>query len=205
MDIEIRPLTPDLAEEYARFFDTTPHDDCREEHRCYCVPWCSDDCSGDYEARYLSSAEKRRQYAIQCVKNGAIRGYLAYAGGKVVGWCNANDKADCQKCYGWRRYLGYVPAEASDAGIQVKSVFCFTVAPEMKRHGVATRLLQRVCNDAAQEGFDFVEAYPNREPVDEALKNCGPIEMYRKCGFSMCLEAEQGFVMRKQLNFPRTS
>ena len=34
MDIEIRKLTPDLAEEYVNFFDITPHDDNVEEHKC---------------------------------------------------------------------------------------------------------------------------------------------------------------------------
>lgn len=29
--------------------------------------------------------------------------------------------------------------------------------------GVATKLLERVCQDAAADGFDFVEAYVNKE------------------------------------------
>lgn len=49
MNIEIRKLAPEHAEDYVRFFDTTPHDDCVDEHKCYCVCWCSDDCEGrDY-------------------------------------------------------------------------------------------------------------------------------------------------------------
>ena len=199
MAIEIRKLTPDLAEDYVHFFDATPHDDLVDEHKCYCVPWCSDDSSGDYEAKYLSSPQKRRNRASQNVKNSIIQGYLAYYNYKVVGWCNANTKADCLKCYGWRRYMGYVPIEDTNTGIKVKSILCFTIAPEMKRKGIATRLLERVCKDAAQDGFDFVEAYPNKESIDEAAKNCGPFEMYKKSGFTVYHEAEQGFVMRKQL------
>lgn len=37
MNIEIRKLTPDLAEDYIHFFDTTPHDDNVDAHKCYCV------------------------------------------------------------------------------------------------------------------------------------------------------------------------
>jgi len=37
MNLEIRRLTPDLAEDYARFFDRTPHDNHVDEHKCYCV------------------------------------------------------------------------------------------------------------------------------------------------------------------------
>ena len=43
MNIEIRKLIPDLAEEYVHFFDVTPHDDNIDEHKCYCVTWRSDD------------------------------------------------------------------------------------------------------------------------------------------------------------------
>ena len=42
----------------------------------------------------------------------------------------------------------------------VKSVFCYAIAPKMKRKGFATSLLERVCDDALQDGFDFVKAYP---------------------------------------------
>lgn len=199
MNIEIRQLTSELVEDYVRFFDTTPHDDLVDEHKCYCVPWCSDDSSGDYEVKYLSSPEKRRNRAIQNIKSNIIQGYLAYCDNKVVGWCNANTKADCLKCYGWRRYMGYVPIEDTNTSIKVKSILCFTIAPEMKRKGIAMSLLERVCKDAAQDGFDIVEAYPNKEAIDEATKNCGPFEMYKKSGFAVYHEAEQGFIMRKQL------
>ena len=45
MDIEIRKLAPGLVEDFARFFDTTPHWDKsdRDELPCYCVTWRNDD------------------------------------------------------------------------------------------------------------------------------------------------------------------
>ena len=36
MAISIRRLVPD-AEDYVHFFDSTPHDDNVDEHKCYCV------------------------------------------------------------------------------------------------------------------------------------------------------------------------
>ena len=112
MNIEIRKLQPDLAEEYAHFFDETPHDD-------------------------------------------------------------------------------------HNANVKVKSIFCYVVAPDMKKNGIATRLVEYVCNDATADGFDFVEAYPNVEytPLD-----CrGPLAMYEKCGFSKSTEREGRVVVRKAL------
>lgn len=198
MKFGIRKLTPALTEDYLHFFDSTPHDDSVDEHKCYCVCWCGDDCTGDYESRNLSSREKRRNYSIQCVEDGRIQGYLAYWGKEVVGWCNANVKSDCLNCYGWKKHLGYAPLEEVGSGLRVKSVFCFAVAPQWKRRGVATQLLERVCADASAEGFHFVEAYPQREFSDR--QNGGPFELYCKNGFSLIIETEQGLVMRKQVN-----
>lgn len=195
MAIEIRKLIPGLAEDYVHFFDITSHDDNVDEHKCYCVCWCND----DYEGKDLSTAEKRRKYALQYVKGNNIHGYLAYSGDVVVGWCNANTKSDCLKCASWRRFMAYVPLEESSTGIKVKSIFCFVIASEMKRQGIATLLLERVCKDAAQDGFDFVEAYPYKESSYQSSDFGGHFEMYTKVGFHVSLETEQGLVMRKKL------
>lgn len=195
MDIEIRKLIPELAEDYVRFFDTTPHDNNVDEHKCYCVCWCND----DYEGKDLSTVEKRRECALQYVKGNNIQGYLVYSGDTVVGWCNANTKSDCLKCASWRRFMDYVPLEESNTGIKVKSIFCFVIALEMKRKGIATLLLERVCKDALQDGFDFVEAYPYKESSYQSSDFGGHFEMYKKSGFDLSFETEQGLVMRKRL------
>jgi len=195
MAIEIRKLIPGLAEDYVNFFDTTPHDDNMDEHKCYCVCWCND----DYDGKDFSTVDKRRKYALPYVKGNNIQGYLAYSGDVVVGWCNANTKADCLKCASWRRFMDYVPLEESNTGIKVKSIFCFVIAPEMKRKGIATLLLGRACKDAFQDGFDFVEAYPYKESSYQSSDFGGHFEMYKKSGFYVSLETEQGLVMRKQL------
>lgn len=195
MHIEIRQLTPELLEDYLHFFDTTPHADHRDDHKCYCVWWCNDDCEG----KDFLPLEKRRDYAIRYVRGNNIQGYLAYQDDKVAGWCNANTKSDCLKCYCWRRFMGAVPTEEARQGVRVKSIFCFAIAPEMKRKGIAKRFLERVCQDAAQDGFDFVEAYPNKEFVNEAEDFMGPAELYKQSGFTVYCETEQKLVMRKPL------
>ena len=76
MNIEIRKLTPELAKNMFCFFDTTPHDDNVDAHKCYCVCWCSDDFVG----KGFFYSRKRREYALQYVREGYIQGYLAYQG-----------------------------------------------------------------------------------------------------------------------------
>ena len=95
--------------------------------------------------------------------------------------------------------MGSVPTEDFTAGLMVKSIFCFVIAPEMRRKGIAQLLLERVCQDAAQDGYDLVEAYPEKEFINECEDYQGPIELYKKSGFAVYHEAGQKFVMRKQL------
>lgn len=196
MQIEIRKLTPDLLEDYLYFFETDAHADNKDEDRCYCVCWCVDD---HREGKDFSSPEKRRELAIQYVNSGMIQGYLAFYDGKVVGWCNANTKSDCLNCISWLRHKVPVNIAQSTPGIKVKSVFCFTIAPEMKRKGIAAQLLQRVCQDAANDGFDVVEAYPNKQFINMFADFYGPLEIYKRSGFVIHDEWGGKFVVRKSL------
>lgn len=108
MSIEIKKLTPDMADDYVRFFEETPHNE-KWHSKCYCVCWCS----SEPEGIDCSTEEKRRAVALKFVKDGKLQGYLAYSGGQVVGWCNANTKLDCLTCGGWRYLMGSVPTDES--------------------------------------------------------------------------------------------
>ena len=199
MEINIRKLTPELVEDYIAFFDNTPHNHPHGKAKCYCVYWCS----GESEGQPFNTKSARREYAIQAVKDGRIQGYLAYCGDDVVGWCNANAKSACLRCAGWLgmngKRKGFIPTEEATPEVRVKSVFCFTVAPQAQRQGVATQLLARVCQDAAQEGFDFVEAYPDREVTDKSEDFVGYAAMYQRQGFELYHETNRKRVMRKPL------
>ena len=200
MNIEIRKLTPDLAEAYVHFFDVTPHDVNIDEQKCYCVTWRSDASYASDGNHWHPTREERRRRAVQFVKEGSLQGYLAYQGDKIVGWCNAN--ADCRGCVNYLRE--FWPIEEYREDIKVKSIFCFVIAPEMQRKGVATRLVERICKDAADDGFDFVEAYTSMELLDATHHYVGFLRMYEKCGFEKCAEREGKVVMRKALSRPQS-
>ena len=193
MDIEIRKLTPDLAEDYARFFDTTPHNAEGDGIKCYCVIMRSDDSYAGDGDHWFPTQEERRERAIGFVRAGSLQGYLACRGDKIVGWCNAT--ADCQ--LGVNHLRSYYPIEEYRADVKVKSIFCFVIAPEVQRMGVATKLVERVCQDAAADGFDFIEAYPNKEYA--VYNHTGPLAMYETCGFRIRAEREGRVVVRKAL------
>lgn len=195
MKIEIRRLTPNLAEDYARFFDVTPHNVNTDGGKCYCVTWRSDDSYVGNGDHWFASCEERREKALQFVRAGSLQGYLAYCEDEIVGWCNAN--GNCQLCVDYLR--SYWPIEEYRRDIRIKSVFCFVIAPQKQKQGIATQLLERVCKDAADEGFDFVEAYVNEKWIESDDEFRGPPAMYEKCGFKIYAQREGRAVVRKAL------
>lgn len=152
MNIEVRKLTPEDAEAYVEFFDTTPHDDHVPEHTCYCV-----------------------------------------------NWCNANTKSDCINCAGLVFALPDLQKVVSAPEEKVKVIYCFMVAEEYQRQGVACRLLQAVCEDAKKEGFDYIEAYPQKDASVTWMQFMGFDELYKKEGFEHYEELDDKYVVRKYL------
>lgn len=59
--------------------------------------------------------------------------------------------------------------------------------------------MERVCKDAADDGFDFVEAYPLKGYINEAKDYMGPVGLFRKHGFTVYGETEDRFILRKPL------
>ena len=197
MHIEVKKLTPELADDYARFFDTTPHNNDNHGDKCYCVTFCRDNVYNNGGEHWYPTASERRTHGIRRVKDSDIQGYLAYSGGEVIGWCNANAKSDCQKIIENMRARAGFPVEDECGGEKTKCVFCFAIAPKMQRAGVAAQLLEFICRDAAADGFDFVEAMTHREFTQDGFR--GVLELYEKCGFVVHAECEGRVVVRKLL------
>lgn len=187
-------LSPAYLPDYLYFFEHVAHTDYPEWDRCYCLDYCGTDNRKE-AASIFGDADTRRDYAIRYVNEGVLRGYLAYADGQVVGWCNANDRAPCRHCAGYEEML----PDRSEDGLRVKSVFCFTVAPAMRGRHIATAMLERVIEDAREEGFDAVEGYPQKEAADVYYNYHGHQELYRKLGFETIGEGHGCLIVRKRL------
>lgn len=118
---------------------------------------------------------------------------MAFADGVSIGWCNANDKANFPEESGNGARF-YAPAKKRE-----KVVACFEIAPEFRGKGVATALLQRVIDDAKNEGYIAVEGFPVVRNERYEWDSTGPVRLFEKAGFSKVSEKDGRTVMRKEL------
>jgi ribosomal protein S18 acetylase RimI-like enzyme len=146
----------------------------------------------------LTKTADRRAAAVKRVKDGHIKGYLAYHDNKIVGWCNANTKSECKKVIEpmFIKHMN-VPVEDYKDDEKIKFIFCFTIAPEYRRKGIASRLLEYVCNDATADGYNFIEVFAKKEFANDGFR--GVFEMYEKHGFYIHAEQDGNVIMRRAL------
>lgn len=195
--VTIKPLTHELSADYFDFFENRAFTD-DSPYRCYCQMY---QMSKEQAKAALDNAKGRdpgsvsREVAERQIADGVLRGYLAYADGKVIGWCNANDRANypvdsvCDVPF-------YAPVENRE-----KAVVCFEIAPEYRGKGVATALLDRVIADAKIEGYLAVVSFPVVRNERYVWDSHGPIRLYEKAGFVKATETDRDghVIMRKEL------
>jgi GNAT superfamily N-acetyltransferase len=188
MEIDICPLLPELLDDYLHFFDNVAFADHPEWSQCYCLAFHFEPAWDTEDANHENPWRKR---AIKFVREGRLQGYLAYADGAVVGWCNTNNKTN----YAALKHEIYEDSENK----KVKSVVCFLVASDMRGKGIATKMLECVCADAKANGYDFVEGYPPTGMCDMYAAHHGTVAFFEKCGFVIHKQLDNDCVMRKYL------
>lgn len=190
--ITIRALCPELCEDWLHFFEKIAFEDHEEWAFCYCLEGHLDP---ETQEKWTDPGE-RREKAIELIRAGEMQGYLAYSENTVVGWCNANDRENYQYLREMFRKVGYQTKEAAD--VRVKSIYCFLIAPQYRGKGVAQRLLDQVCVNAAQDGYASVEAYPFADK-DLGYQYYGTAKMYERNGFIEVADLKYVKVMQKNL------
>ena len=197
MNIKIKALTPELIPDYLEFFDNRAFSDTDTNGPCYCTCPTQTSEEIDQMVRAFTDDVKGmiRRHAAQMLDEGKIRGYLAYDGNTVIGWCNAGDMNE----YAINRYQ-FVPdfARCGTAG-KTMSVVCFAITPDYRGTGVSTALLEHVIAEAKTQGYAAVEGYAHTRKVQHDMDFKGPVKLYEKLGFIPVAEQDGVVVMRKIL------
>ena len=90
MNIEIKPLTPNLSSAYLEFFDNRAFSDDNPMGPCYCnAAIMSSEEIGKMVSEFGNDCKGTlRRYAVKQLAEEKIFGYLAFDGDFPIGWCN---------------------------------------------------------------------------------------------------------------------
>ncbi len=196
MAVVVHRLKPELLNDYLRFFDKDAFTDFPHWSGCYCGFY---DTPGEDWDPTAKAGPPHRAARADRISSGRAKGLLAYADGKVVGWCNAQPRANFVNM---RNYSVAV----DDPNEPVGSIMCFLVAPGYRGKGVCTALVKAACDMFQSLGLNIAEGYPTTNPgkrsweipwAEEYYK--GPMSVYLKAGFKIHRQHEHFAVVRKQL------
>jgi len=183
--IEVRAIGPELVDDFLAFFDGDAFRDNPAWADCYCAEWMRAD-DGDH------TGDENRAFSGAAIRAGRMRGYLAYASGKPVGWLNAGPRRDIAR-------LARIENRQVDDPERVGATVCFVIAAPYRRHGVARRLLDAALEGFAREGLAYAEAYPAREDTSDGGAFQGPLALYLAAGFESYRDIGNRLIVRKKL------
>jgi len=195
--IIVTPLRPEQAGDFLRFFD---HErgiafaDNPQWAKCYChyyqvpksIRWAS-----------LSAPQNRTAMRAR-IDVGEMEGFLAYDGGEVVGWVNAQPRHKLPHCFA---RLGISPTPFPCAPFEAAAIVCFVIAPTLRRRGIARALLRGALESFAARGFKLVDAFPFKAGDSELAADHyhGPLPIFLDAGFGVLSEHKNLTVVRKLL------
>jgi GNAT superfamily N-acetyltransferase len=186
-EVTIHPVTEERIDDWLRFFDHDAFAGNPDWASCYCLephdPATPEDPERPWREKRAAMADRFR--------TGGTFGYLAYVEGRPAGWVNASPRSD----YALYRLVDPDGPDPSS----VIGVSCFVIAPPFRRHGVASKLLDGVIEDAATRGASWIEGYPFNDPAEAESAHFfrGPRSMYDDRGFEPIEVRERDTVVRR--------
>ena len=180
--MDIHRLTPERLNDFLDFFDNRAFTDNGDWSGCFCFfPYYDPATDGDWSER---TAAENRAAMCDAVKAGAASGFLAYADGLVVGWCNAASRSSFPQ-------LRNLPGDADHTG----ATPCFVVDPEWRGKGVGHRLLAAACEGLREDGMQTMEAGPQKNAKTARENSRGAMSMYVQAGYRVVQEFPDGTVV----------
>lgn len=186
----MKPLSPDLAGDFIRFFDHDAFIDSPAMASCYCN---AQYFGGDEDEWRTRRAERNRDDMESRIRAGQASGILAYSEKKVIGWCNAGPR---------ELFLGLArhPELELKPELGVGSVVCFVVSPPYRGQQLTGLLLDAACDLLRQRGLTMAEGYPYAEPQPMGMGDfLGSPGLFLSHGFHQERAAGKFLIMRRKL------
>jgi ribosomal protein S18 acetylase RimI-like enzyme len=186
MRFDIRPLSPELKEDYLSFFESVEFEEHPHWADCYCYSFHFTGNSEEW------TRDKNRSCISTMIDKGSMKGYLVYSNGLPVGWCNVNNRLNYQLLNETYKLLD--PAHA-----RICSIVCFLVHPEYRRQGMLQQVLDRIIIDYSALRYEFIEAYPRSGDLSAENLYRGPLDLFTRNGFELIKEFADYILVRLKL------
>ena len=169
-----RPLAPQDAQRFTDYLSALDFHHAPNWAGCFCRFYHTSCSMDEWIAR---DPAKNRLETEEAIRNGTMRGVLAFEDDQLIGWLNAN-RVDA-----YPRLNGFVDAyvETPSTGALV----CFVIHPDFRGQGVATELLRAALNGFKAEGITQVLGFPFDDPQHPQKAYHGSLSMYLKAGFTL--------------------
>jgi len=172
MGYQVRALTPELAVTFADYLSNIDFGHAPHWATCFCTYYQLNCSHQEWQNR---SGDQNRREAMEQIKSGRMKGYLAFDGDKCIGWCNANDAS---------RYIRL--EKEMKPLIQDKKVgcgICYVIHPDYRRQGIARLLLKTAIEGFRAEGYTSMLALPVDAKEETVKLYRGTLNMYMELGF----------------------
>lgn len=189
MNLTIKPLTPELIDDYLWFFDNRAFCDNPDWALCYCMFY---NCMVSLHAWMKRTLPQNRAEAEQQINAGKLKGFLAYYNNKPVGFCNVNEKSILH----FNKYRTEINSTGTDG---IVSVVCFVIDPDYRRKGISRLLLSEVIQFYKNTKHTIMEAYPSRNTEKETDNYHGFNSLYQSEGFYEEKSYKDYYIMRLAL------
>ncbi len=188
MNYMVKQLSPELTPTFTEYLSTLDFNHAPHWSTCFCRYYHTNCSMEQWQKR---TGEENCAEAIEQVKAGNMKGYLAFDGEKCIGWCNANNVRQ------------YIRLEDDLSHIvkdnKVGCVICFVIHPEYRKQGVARLLLKQAVEDFKAQGFDAVLSIPVEIKEEPEKLYRGTLNMYKELGFELIEHHEKSCVMWLEL------
>jgi len=188
MSFRIVPLKPDMADIFADYLSNLNFTHAPYFASCFCRFYhinCSDN---DWMDR---TGDQNREESKDAIKDGSMKGYLAFDEDKCIGWLNANSVNSYLRLKD--SLLPYTEDKKADLSI------CFVIHPAYRNQGLATSLLKAI-KGFKDEGYEVIFGLSTKN-ADIPLVNqySGTYSMFSNLGFEKVGVLGHRSILRKSL------
>ena len=166
---------------------------------CHCQYW---HFSGDKNAwldRLFHAPEENRAAFVAGLQSPELKGVVALAGDRAVGWMKLCPAERVPKLYEQRLYKGLPCFGGARDG--VLTVGCLLVDEDWRRRGVARSLVRAGVEAAVTAHARAIEAFPRRHEQPQAHELwLGPVDVFLEAGFRIVNDFTPYPVLRYDVN-----